>query len=161
MKVTKVEAKDWFGNELKSIAVFPCGNRYYKASYYFKLSVYTDDGKVYIYEFYPNFELNYRSGCLIVDVFIDQIGSSLEEQAAYWAHDAAYTPCASLGGKHPIGRKEADELLRAMLRFAGMSSFKASCVYNSVRLFGGSAYKEDDHLTKANSELFNFAKMEE
>ena len=50
----------------------------------------------------------------------------------------------------------ADELLRAVLVHAGMGKFKASLVYNSVRLFGKSAYEDDDKLTETNSELFTF-----
>lgn len=159
MKVRSVKLKDWFGNELKALCITPMGDRYYKLCNNYEVIVCTNEGE-YRYNFSEGFETNFRSGGIAVDSFIDQIGDKLETQLAWLCHDAAYTPCASLGMKHPIGRKEADELLRAMLRFAGMSSFKASAVYNSVRLFGGSAYKEDDHLTMVNSELFSFAKME-
>lgn len=157
MKVHTVTLKDFFGNELKALCITPMGDRYYKICNDYEIIVRTSNAE-YRYNICNGFVTNFRSGGLLVDSFVDQIGDSLPVQLSWLCHDAAYTPCASLNGKHPIGRKEADELLRAMLRFAGMSSFKASAVYNSVRLFGGSAYKEDDHLTMVNSELFSFAK---
>ena len=58
--------------------------------------------------------------------------------------------------EHPVSRKLADELLRAVLVYAGMGKFKASLVYNSVRLFGDPAYDDDDALTSMNSKLFSF-----
>lgn len=157
MKVYSVKLRDWFGNDLTALCISPCGDRYYKLSNKYEVIVSTSVGE-YRYNFSDGFETNFRSGGLFVDRFVDQIGDTLATQLSWLCHDAAYTPCKALGMSHPLGRKEADELLRAMLRYAGLSSFKASCVYNSVRLFGGSAYKEDDRLTKANSELFSFSK---
>ena len=61
-----------------------------------------------------------------------------------------------LAGEHPVSKKLADELLKAMLINAGMSSWKASLVHTSVKLFGKSAYEEDDILTEKNSMLFTF-----
>lgn len=157
MKVKSIQLRDFFGNELHALCITPMGDRYYKICNDYEIIVRTSSNE-YRYNICNGFVTNFRSGGLLVDSFVDQIGDSLPVQLSWLCHDAGYTPCASLGNKHPLGRKEADELLRAMLRFAGMSSFKASCVYNSVRLFGGSAYKEDDRLTKANSELFSFVK---
>lgn len=159
MKVNSITLRDFFGNELQALCISPMGDRYYKICNDYEVIVRTDNAE-YRYNICNGFITNFRSGGLFVDGFVDQIGKTLPVQLSWLCHDAAYTPCASLGNRHPLGRKEADELLRAMLRFAGMSSFKASAVYNSVRLFGGSAYHEDDHLTKVNSELFSFAKME-
>lgn len=159
MKVKSITLRDFFGNELHALCITPMGDRYYKICNNYEIIVRTSSTE-YRYNICDGFVTNFRSGGILVDSFVDQIGDSLAVQLSWLCHDAAYTPCASLGNRHPLGRKEADELLRAMLRFAGMSSFKASCVYNSVRLFGGSAYHEDDHLTKVNSELFSFAKME-
>jgi len=157
MKVHSITIKDWFGNTLQALCITPCGDRYYRLANNYEVIVSTSVGE-YRYNFSEGFETNFRSGGLFVDRFVDQIGDTLQTQLSWLCHDAAYTPCKALGMSHPLGRKDADELLRAMLRYAGISSFKASCVYNSVRLFGGSAYKDDDRLTKANSELFSFAK---
>lgn len=156
MKINKITLRDFFGNELKALCITPMGDRYYKLCNNYEVIVSTTDGE-FRYNFIDGFETNFRSGGLFVDSFIDQIGDSLNVQLSWLVHDANYTPCSSLNMEHPVSRKLADELLRAMLRYSGMSSFKASCVYNSVRLFGGSAYSEDDALTKSNSKLFSFA----
>ena len=58
--------------------------------------------------------------------------------------------------EHPISRKLADEMLRAMLEYAQMDAVQSWIVHKSVRLFGGSAYEEDDELTAGNSKLFTF-----
>lgn len=156
MKVYKVEAKDWFGNNLESIAVCPAGKRYYDISSFVELIAHTDEGVIRC-SLQPKFRSNYRSGGRCVDPFIDQIGETLPVQASWLFHDANYTPCEACDGEHPVSRLFADELLRAMLIYAGMSKAKANLVYLSVRMFGGSAYDDDDELTKKNSKLFSFS----
>ncbi|MEE0937744.1 MAG: hypothetical protein UIG52_06905 [Bacteroidales bacterium] len=115
----------------------------------------TDVG-VFTFAFDFGFITNFRSGGVLVDFFLDQIGTTLV-QLAYLLHDACYTPCFMLAGEHPVSKKLADELLKAMLIYAGMSSWKASLVHTSVKLFGKSAYDEDDELTEENSKLFTFS----
>lgn len=136
------------------ICVCPLGNRFYRLFEDLHISIFTDEG-TFRFKFKAGFVTNFRSGGILIDRFIDQMGD-LWQQAAYLCHDAAYTPCAALKMEHPISRKLADELLRAVLIHAGMSKFKASLVYNSVRLFGKPAYEDDDKLTETNSQLFSF-----
>lgn len=137
-----------------TLAVTPIGNRLYKLARDTKVRVYTDEG-VFAFDFCKGFVTNFRSGGVAVDCFVDQVGDE-KKALAYLVHDAIYTPCAALGGEHPVSRKKGVGILRAALRWAGMSAFKAGLVYNSVRLFGHSAYWEDDDLTDENSRLFHF-----
>lgn len=136
------------------ICVLPQGNRYYRLYNDIEISVVTDEG-TFKFFFKAMFMTNFRSGGVLIDKIIDQIGDLLQ-QVAYLCHDAAYTPCASLGMEHPLSRKLADGLLRAILVYAGVGKFKAWLVYSSVRLFGGPAYNDDDDLTESNSRLFTF-----
>ena len=136
------------------ICVLPQGNRFYRLFNDIGVSVVTDEG-TFMFFFKALFMTNFRSGGVLIDKIIDQIGGLLQ-QAAYLCHDAAYTPCASLGMEHPLSRKLADMLLRAILVYAGVGKFKAWLVYRSVRLFGGPAYNDDDELTESNSRLFTF-----
>jgi len=136
------------------ICVCPLGNRYYRLAADTLIRIVTDEGD-FVFSFDAGFVTNFRSGAIFIDYFIDQLGNRLL-QVAYLCHDAAYTPCAALKMEHPVSRKLADELLRAVIIYAGMSTFKASLVYNSVRLFGKSAYDDDDELTEKNSRLFTF-----
>lgn len=137
-----------------SLEVIPMGERLYKLSKPLYVRIYTDEG-VFTFAFDFGFITNFRSGGVLVDFFLDQIGTTLV-QLAYLLHDACYTPCFMLAGEHPVSKKLADELLKAMLIYAGMSSWKASLVHTSVKLFGKSAYEEDDDLTEENSRLFTF-----
>lgn len=136
------------------ICVCPIGKRFYRLATDTLVRIVTDEGD-FVFSFKAGFVTNFRSGGIFIDRFIDQIGDTLQ-QAAYLCHDAAYTPCAALQMEHPISRKLADELLRAVLVHAGMGRIKASIVYDSVRLFGKSAYEDDDELTEKNSKLFTF-----
>lgn len=137
-----------------ALAVTPLGDRLYKLAQDTTLKVCTDEG-VFVFSLQKGFVTNFRSGGRIVDGFVDQIGDE-KKALCYLVHDAIYTPCAALGMEHPLSRKKGDELLRAALVWAGMSRFKASLVYYSVRAFGHSAYWDDDELTAENSKLFNF-----
>lgn len=136
------------------LKVTPIGNRLYRVAEDVTIRVSTDEG-VWVFRFFKGFVTNFRSGGVAVDSFIDQVGDE-KKSLVYLVHDAIYTPCIALGFEHPVSRMLGDKFLRAGLRWAGMGSFKASCVYNSVRLFGASAYDEDDALTAANSRLFAF-----
>ena len=153
MNVKAITILSGDGNRVE-ICVVPLGNRFYRLFEDLHISIFTDEG-TFRFKFKAGFVTNFRSGGILIDRFIDQMGD-LWQQAAYLCHDAAYTPCADLKMEHPISRKRADELLRAVLIHAGMSKFKASLVYNSVRLFGKSAYEDDDKLTESNSQLFSF-----
>lgn len=136
------------------LKVTPMGNRLYKVTDTFTCRIVTDEG-AFVFRFLPGFVTNFRSGGVAVDCFVDQIGDE-KKALCYLVHDAMYTPCMALVYEHPVSRKLADTLLRESLKYSGMGSFKASVVYNSVRLFGESAYTEDDALTSCNSKLFTF-----
>ena len=139
----------------KELAVVPLGNRLYKLCEDFEVCVKTDNG-TFVYKFKKGFVTNFRSGGQVVDRFVDQIGSSVFVQVSWLIHDAAYTPCESCHGAHPISRELADRLLRETLICAGFGAFKSGLVYYAVRAGGRSAYEEDDELTAENSKLFSF-----
>lgn len=155
MKVLDIKVTDWFMNTMDALFVSPMGERLYRIARCTEVAVKTDEG-TFRYKFKPGFVTNFRSGGLFVDRFVDQIGDSLQVQVCWLVHDASYTPSEACKGHHPISKAKADELLKAMLLFAGMPSWKASLVYNSVKWFGGSAYEEDDELTASNTWLFKF-----
>lgn len=136
------------------LKVTPIGNRLYRVAEDVTIRVSTSEG-VWVFRFFKGFMTNFRSGGWLVDSFIDQIGDE-KKSLVYLVHDAIYTPCLALGFEHPVSRLLGDQFLRAGLRWAKMGSFKAACVYNSVRISGTSAYEEDDALTSTNSRLFTF-----
>lgn len=126
------------------------GDRYFQIQERLNLAVCTDVG-VFRYDIKPGFVTNFRSGAPIVDSFIDQCGDTLH-QACWIVHDANYTPCINKC-EHAVDRKTADDLLHAMLLYAGESKFKADVVWGAVRVFGGSAYEDDDSFTISNYPL--------
>lgn len=135
-------------------AVIPVGNRYYDLADDTRILVHTSEGCM-VFDFKKSFRTNFRSGGILVDGFVDQVGDT-QKALIYLLHDAAYTPCVACNGEHPISRELADEFLRDGLRWAGMGKFKSNVVYYSVRAFGKKAYEEDDELTETNSKLFSF-----
>ena len=132
------------------------GNRYYEIAEPLSVVINTDKD-ILVYHFDAGFVTNFRSGGAIVDSFIDQIGDEAH-QICWLIHDSNYTPCDMLNMAHPLSKSDSDKLLRAMLRKAGESSFKVDMVYYSVKIFGKSAYYDDDSLTEKNSKLFKFKK---
>lgn len=137
-----------------ALEVTPMGNRLYRIARDTRVSVKTDEG-CFNFFFKRGFVTNFRSGGPIVDRFVDQVGDE-KKALCYLVHDAIYTPCASLGGHHPLSRELGDLLLRESLKRAKMEVYKAELVYLSVRWFGACAYDEDDALTSLNSRLFDF-----
>lgn len=137
-----------------ALAVTPLGDRLYALAHDVAVSIVTDDGTLK-YHFRKGFVTNFRSGGVLVDGIIDQIGNG-KQQLAYLTHDAAYTPCAAFAMEHPISKPFADEILRQVLILGGVSPFKARLVKWSVTAFGASAYWDDDELTESNSKLFTF-----
>ncbi|MFA6688837.1 MAG: hypothetical protein WCS18_05095 [Sphaerochaetaceae bacterium] len=146
------------------MSLYPLGGRLFEVSNdYVYIKIILDNGTVFEYWFYKKFKTNFRSGGLFVDLFIDPIGDQLH-QTAWITHDGNYTPCehVKIGGSrskkgvHPVSKEMADELLRAMLVFAGTSARKAAIIKESVALFGKSAYYKDDDLTPKNRKLFDF-----
>lgn len=152
MKVKEIQIDT--ADRRNELCVVPLGKRFYRLATDTVIRIVTDEGD-FVFSFDAGFVTNFRSGGIFIDHFIDQIGDKLQ-QVAYLCHDAAYTPCASLKMEHPVSRKLGDELLRAVLEYAGMDEGKVLLVYISVRLCGSSAYNEDDELTATNSNLFSF-----
>lgn len=141
--------------DAEDLGLVPLGDRLYKLTRDINVRTEFDTGLVYLYTFNKEFITNFRSGAPVIDCFVDQIGSQLT--ALSWLlHDAAYTPCHYLFDRHPLPKEDADKLLRAMLRYAGMSGFKSAVVYDAVKLFGKSAYEDDDDLTEKNKYKFAF-----
>lgn len=136
------------------LSVEPLGNRYYRLAQDTIITVATTEGKL-VFSVKTGFVSNFRSGGVLVDTFIDQIGDQ-NTSLVYLIHDLCYTPCESCNGNHPVTREFADEFLRGGLEWAGMGKIKRNIVYYTVRAFGTRAYEEDDHLTESNMVLFSF-----
>lgn len=141
------------------LKLYGLGNRYYclaqktKIEITIKLSV--GSLRILTYNFEPNFITNFRSGGILVDGFIDQLGTELE-QICWLIHDSNYTICSFLNDKHPLTKNDADNLLYNMLLFAGLNKFKDKIIFESVQLFAYSAYYKSDDLTNTNKKLFSF-----
>lgn len=137
------------------LVVTPVGNRYYEVgNNEIRIFVVTDEG-TFVFIVKKGFITNFRSGGILVDFFIDQIGDE-KKAIVYLVHDLIYTPNAYLQMHHPVSRGLGDQLLRDGLIYEGMKEWKAKIVYRSVRTFGQKAYDEDDELTESNSRLFKF-----
>lgn len=132
----------------------PMGDRYYSLTNDIEIKIECKD-KVFLYHISHDFITNFRSGAPIIDVFTEQIGSTLAA-LAYLIHDANYTPCSMLNLNHPLSKIDSDKLLYQMLVYSGFSKIKAKIIYEAVKLFGKSAYYEDDDLTATNKYDFCF-----
>ena len=141
--------------DIGSLSVTPIGDRYYRINCDTKIKSVTSIGCFNVFV-QAGFITNFRSGGVLVDGFVDQVGDE-QKSLVYLLHDIFYTPGDSCGGEHPVSRALADEFLRDALAWAGMGSFKRNLVYRSVRMFGNSAYVEDDNLTETNRKLFKFS----
>lgn len=135
----------------------PMGDRYYSLTNDIEIRLEFTGGLTYIYHFNKDFVTNFRSGAPIVDCFTDQIGDTLQA-LAYLIHDANYTPCSMLSLNHPLKKIDSDNLLYQMLVYSGFSKIKAKIIYEAVKLFGKSAYYDDDKLTAKNKLAFSFYK---
>lgn len=156
MKVKDIRVYDRCMERQKSLCISPLGNRLYAIAKETLIEIETDEGTFHKC-FMPGFVTNFRSGGLFVDRFVDQIGSTLEQQVLWLNHDADYTPCAWRNGEHPVSKELADDILLAGLEFLNVGYIKRESIYWSVRLFGRKAYEEDDELTEKNSTLFRAA----
>lgn len=145
------------------IPIVAFGNRIYKLEKDVDVDIAYGDKeiKTLTYTFKAGFKTNFRSGCNLIDPIVDQIGD-VWHQIAWLIHDANYTPCDdsySLEPEgHPLAKSDADDLLGAMLEFAGEGVVKRNVVVWAVKLFGRSAYNDDDELTARNRTLFSFRK---
>lgn len=143
------------------IPIVAYGNRIYKLEKDVSIHITYGDkvNKILTYNFKAGFKTNFRSGCNLIDPIVDQIGD-VWHQVAWLIHDANYTPCDDSYSLeqdgHPLSKSEADELLGAMLEFAGEGVVKRNVVVWAVKLFGRSAYNDDDELTARNRTLFSF-----
>lgn len=98
------------------------------------IKIITDVG-TYLYTLSPGYSTDFRSGPSIINPVIPKIGN-IKLALCWLIHDVNYHGFLS--------RQQSDTLLYQMLLWAGMSKFKASCVYGSVRIFGGSHYNHLD-----------------
>ena len=133
----------------------PMGDRYYSLTNDIDVKLEFTGGLVYLYHISHDFITNFRSGAPIIDVFTEQIGSTLAA-LAYLIHDANYTPCSMLNLNHPLSKIDSDKLLYQMLVYSGFSKLKANIIYEAVNIFGKSAYYNDDKLTAKNKYDFCF-----
>lgn len=141
------------------LKLYGLGDRYYSLAQETKIEITcklaNNSIRILKYDFKPNFITNFRSGGILVDGFVDQLGTELE-QICWLIHDSNYTICSFLKDKHPLTKNEADNLLYNMLLFAGLNKFKDKVIFESVQLFGKSAYYKSDNLTDSNKKLFTF-----
>lgn len=130
------------------------GNRFYKLAQPARITVRYDSCGEWEFEFARGVVINFRSGGPLVDLFCDQMGENQFIQAAYAIHDLMYTPINQ--GSHAFTRQFADDKLYDMLIYAGMPKIKAKMIFAAVRMFGGSAYTDDDKYTKDNIYLMSY-----
>lgn len=137
------------------LKVIPLGDRLYGVAEDFTVRVLMDGEGTMRFTVKAGFITNFRSGGLLVDPLVDQVGDTVKA-VIYLVHDMMYTPCDYCYGEHPVSRELADRFLRDALRESGMSDFTSWLVYAAVRTFGESAYSKDDALTPGNRGLFTF-----
>lgn len=139
----------------KPVVVQPIGNRHYALdNEELKITVITKEDGIFKLTVLENFLTDFRSGGPLVDLFIDQIGSTTDKQVCYIFHDAAYNTLPN--GQHILSKDIADELLRAMLVFVGVSKWKASMVKFAVAHFGDKAYNVEDQYSEQNHDKIKF-----
>lgn len=88
-----------------------------------------------VYEIFPGYITDFRSGPSVVNPFIPKIGDT-RLALAWLIHDVNYHGFLS--------KKLADRLLREMLEHAGLGSVKRNAVYYAVKFFAGSHYNTLD-----------------
>lgn len=143
-----------YGIDHSSLKVTPIGNRMYKIADPVHIAIHTSEGTL-VLDIKPYFVTNFRSGGRLVDGIVDQMGDE-NKALIYLIHDCFFTRCCACNNRHPISKELADIILREGLKFYGMHPIKAELVYQSVRIFGRSAYEKDDIWTPTNSTLFSF-----
>lgn len=134
------------------ITLTPVGNRHFRMDKALDFTVYTTDQQIDAH-IWKGFVTDFRSGGPFVDKFIDQFGETPKIQVSYLLHDLCYTKW--LNKRHFKSRDWADDILRACLIYAGMSKVKANLVWGAVRVFGKSAYTDDDQYSLANATKFS------
>ena len=116
----------------------PIGDRLYELYEPISAQINTDEGRIAI-SVQAGFKFDGRSGGKVIDLFgFPNLGSQ-NETKAWLMHDLLY---------HDIcfSRKEADDLLRFMLRkYCGWGAVKTGFVYRSVRAFGYWAFGEPNY----------------
>lgn len=136
----------------------PLGNRHFELCAAARCLANLDDKGMWEFEALPHTIIDFRSGGPIVDLFVDQMGENSDIRYAYLMHDMMYTrECG--GNTHTFSRKFADLVLREILISAGMSKLKAYTVWAAVRMFGKSAYENDDEYTDRNVMGFSIRRV--
>lgn len=134
------------------IALRPLGNRRFAVVRGFDFEMRLSDHTKLIARVHKNYVTDFRSGGPLVDRFIDQFGETPKIQCCYLMHDLFYTRRAN--GTHFKTKAFADEVLRESLICAGLPSWKAKMVWAAVKLFGKSAYEDDDEYSIPNATRF-------
>lgn len=136
----------------------PLGNRHFELCAAARCLANLGDKGIWECEALPHTIIDFRSGGPIVDLFVDQMGENSDIRYAYLMHDMMYTrECGR--NTHTFSRKFADLVLREILISAGMSKFKAYTVWAAVRMFGKSAYENDDEYTDRNVMGFSIRRV--
>lgn len=149
MKVTKIIAPNY-------ISLTPLGNRRFAVNRRTEFEMHLSDGTKLIAWVHKNYVTDFRSGGPVVDRFIDQFGETPSIQVCYLMHDLFYT--RRLDGTHFKTKEFADLILRESLVCAGLPRWKANTVWAAVRLFGKSAYVDDDEYSVPNASRFSITR---
>ena len=118
--------------------IFAGKNNLWRLSKAVEITMKTNEG-VLRYSLLPGFPTDMRSGASIINPLIPKFTANNKYNGAILAHDFNYSKMAN--GENPVSRLVADILLRDGVKLSGeLGSFKASIMYNAVRLGGCSAY---------------------
>lgn len=115
--------------------------------------VYLEGEGVLKYNILKGFPTNMRSGSAIINSIIPKFSENNLYNLAILIHDFNYTKLAN--GDNPVSRLMADEMLRQMVIMSGeLGSFRASLMYNALRIGGGSAYESENDGDYSNASNF-------
>jgi len=94
-----------------------------------------------------------RSGSHAIDFIVPKFTGSILYNLAILVHDFNYT--RNEDGGHYLSRLLSDKLLREMIRVSGgLNALKRALMYRALRLFGNSAYEEENSGEYAGAEKF-------
>lgn len=128
------------------------GENLYRLAIDYQVDIYTDEGLLR-WNLLAGFPTNMRSGSHAIDPVIPKFTDNREYNAALLCHDAAYTKTCD--GEHYITKLLADTLLRQMVVLSGqLGNIRAGLMYRMLRMFGNSAYEEDNTGCYAGADAF-------
>lgn len=100
----------------------------------------------------PGFPTNMRSGSHAIDWLIPKFTGNNLYNLAILVHDFNYT--RNRFGEHYLSRLLSDQLLREMARLSGeLNALQRALMYRFLRLFGNSAYEEENSGDYAGAEM--------